>query len=95
MDVFERIAAQLGDGPWLLGQRFSAADLYLLLMTRWGSTLPTPVRSFKAIAAHAERTVARPAVIATYEAEQKPAPLLLECLRAPVSFRLPPASRPS
>ena len=74
MDVFERVAAQLGDGPWLLGERFSAADLYLLMMTRWGSTLPTPVRSFKAIAAHAERTVARPAVIATYEAEQKPAP---------------------
>ena len=58
----------------MLGDLFSAADLYLLMMTRWGSTLPTPVRSFPAIAAHAERAVTRPAVIATYEAEQRRPP---------------------
>jgi glutathione S-transferase len=69
MGVFERIAAQLGAGPWLLGERFSAADLYLLMMTRWGSTLPKPVRTLPEIAAHAERVLARPAVAATLAAE--------------------------
>src|SRR4051794_29775779 len=34
--MFDRIAAQLGEGPWLLGARFSAADLFLLMLTRWG-----------------------------------------------------------
>ena len=74
MGIFERLAAQLGDGPWLLGERFSAADLYLLVMTRWGSTLPTPVRTFPEIAAHAERVAARPAVQATFAAEGLSAP---------------------
>jgi glutathione S-transferase len=69
MGIFERIAAQLGAGPWLLGERFSAADLYLLMMTRWGSLLPKPVRELPELAAHAERAVARPAVQATFAAE--------------------------
>jgi len=70
MGVFERIAAQLGAGPWLLGERFSAADLYLLMMTRWGGMLPKrPARVFPEIGAHAARVLARPAVQATFTAE--------------------------
>jgi glutathione S-transferase len=76
MGVFERIAAQLGAGPWLLGERFSAADLYLLMMTRWGSTLPRPVRALAEISAHAERVLARPAVQATFAAEGVSAPFV-------------------
>jgi glutathione S-transferase len=74
MGIFERLAAQLGDGPWLLGEQFSAADLYLLMMTRWGSTLPKPARQLPEIAAHAERAVERPAVQATFAAEGVTAP---------------------
>jgi glutathione S-transferase len=69
MGIFELIAAQLGAGPWLLGERFSAADLYLLMMTRWGAVLPKPVREVPEIGAHAERVAARPAVRATFAAE--------------------------
>ena len=70
MAIFERIATQLGAGPWLLGERFSAADLYLLMMTRWGTTLPSPtVLELPEIAAHAARVNERPAVRATFEAE--------------------------
>ncbi len=67
--AFERIAAQLGTGPgcWASGSR--RADLYLLMMTRWGSTLPRPVRELPQIAAHAARVVERPAVQATFAAE--------------------------
>jgi glutathione S-transferase len=70
MGVFGRIAAQLGAGPWLLGERFSAADLYLLMMTRWGRLLPKrPASVFPEIAAHGARVLARPAVQATFAAE--------------------------
>jgi glutathione S-transferase len=73
---FERIAAQLGDGPWLLGERFSAADLYLLMLVRWGNGLPRPARDFPALAAHAARVLARPAVQATFAAEAVAAPFV-------------------
>jgi glutathione S-transferase len=74
MGIFERIAAQLGAGPWLLGEQFSAADLYLLMMTRWGATLSRPVRELPEIAAHAARVVERPAVRATFATEGATAP---------------------
>jgi len=76
MGIFERTADQLGDGPWLLGERFSAADLYLLMLTRWGGTLPTPARRLAPIRAHAERVLARPAVQATFAAEGLAAPFI-------------------
>ena len=40
--IFDRIADQLGSGPWLLGQTFSAADLYLFMLIRWGRAMPRP-----------------------------------------------------
>ncbi|MFI4935651.1 MAG: glutathione S-transferase family protein [Caulobacterales bacterium] len=72
--IFERIAAQLGAGPWLLGERFSAADLYLLMLIRWGGRLPRRPRDHPALAAHAQRVLARPAVQATFAAEGVTAP---------------------
>jgi glutathione S-transferase len=74
--IFERIAAQLGEGPWLLGTTFSAADLYLTMLTRWGRTLPAPSRTIPAIGAHAARVLARPAVEAAFEAEGIRAPFV-------------------
>ncbi len=76
MAAFARIAAQLGDGPWLLGERFSAADLYLLMMVRWGRTLPRPPRELPELGAHAERVLGRPAVLATFAAEGLAAPFV-------------------
>jgi glutathione S-transferase len=73
---FERIAAQLGAGPWLLGERFSAADLYLLMLVRWGGNLPKPARHLPELAAHAKRVLARPAVQATFAAEGVAAPFV-------------------
>ncbi len=34
--MFDVIANQLGDGPWLLGERFSAADLFLSISVETG-----------------------------------------------------------
>jgi len=76
MAAFDRIADQLNHGPWLLGETFSAADLYLLMLTRWGRTLPRPVRDIPEIGAHAARVLARPAVKATFAAEGLTEPVI-------------------
>lgn len=67
--MFDVIANQLGDGPWLLGERFSAADLFLLMLVRWGREMPHPPRNVTQLANHARRVLARPAVQATFAAE--------------------------
>ena len=71
---FDRIAGLLGDGPWLLGETFSAADLFLFMLVRWGRAMPRPPGTVSALRAHAERVLARPAVQATLAAEGLGAP---------------------
>jgi glutathione S-transferase len=68
-EMFAVIGGQLGEGPYLLGETFSAADLYLLMLIRWGRTLPTPLRDVPPFGAYAQRLLARPAVAATFAAE--------------------------
>lgn len=72
--MFDVIEEQLGQGPWLLGERFSAVDLYLYMMMRWGRGLARPPRSLPNLGAFAERILARPAVMAAIEAEGLKAP---------------------
>ena len=67
--MFDLIADQLGAGPWLLGEHFSAADLFLLMLVRWGRAMPRPPRSLPPLAAHSQRVLARPAVQAAFAAE--------------------------
>ena len=76
MAAFDKIADQLGGGPYLLGETFSAPDLYLLMLTRWGRTLPRPARDVPEIGAHAERVLVRPAVRAAFAAEGLEAPFV-------------------
>lgn len=74
--MFDVIAVQLGEGPWLLGDQLSAADFFLLMLVRWGRSMPHPPRDVPALAAHAARLLARPAVLATFEAEGLQAPYI-------------------
>jgi glutathione S-transferase len=67
--MFDRIAQQLGDGPWLLGERFSAADLFLFMLIRWGRGMARPPRSLPNLDALAGRVLARPSVQAAIAAE--------------------------
>ena len=67
--MFDVIASQIGSGPWLLGERFSAADLFLFMLVRWGRAMPHPPRNVPQLGGHAERVLARPAVQATFAAE--------------------------
>lgn len=74
--AFARISGELGDRPWLLERGFSAADLYLLMMVRWGRTLPRPAREIGRLGDHARRVLARPEVQRTFEAEGLAAPFV-------------------
>lgn len=38
--LWHQVEASLGDGQWFLGQRFSALDLYVAVMTRWTPRRP-------------------------------------------------------
>lgn len=59
-DFLER---ELADGgPYLLGERYSSADLYLLMLTRWGRRLEPKWWDQPAIGAHFRRVYARDAV---------------------------------
>lgn len=60
--MFEVIDGLLGEGPYLLGDRFSAVDPYLFMLVRWGRLLPAPPRRLSNLARHAERLLARPAI---------------------------------
>ena len=74
--MFDVISGQLGSGPWLLGERFSAADLFLLMLVRWGQTMPRAPRELPPLWNHAHRVLARPAVQATFAAEGLASPFI-------------------
>lgn len=63
--LWRQVEASLGDGPWFLGQRFSALDLYIAVMTRWTPRRPwfaeTP--KLNAIAARTDAVPALQAVL--------------------------------
>ena len=73
--MFDVISEQLGDRTWLLGRSFSAADLLLFMLIRWGRGMPRPPRSIPNLNALAERVLARPAVQAALDAEGLKAPI--------------------
>jgi len=65
----QRIDAQLGAGPYLLGELLSAADFLLLMLVRWGRNLAEPPRDLSNLGRHARDLLARPAVIRVFERE--------------------------
>jgi glutathione S-transferase len=59
----------LAGGPYLLGERFTSADLFLAMLTRWGRRLEQRWWDAPNLGAHYERIKARPAVRRVYELE--------------------------
>ncbi|MGH7051383.1 MAG: glutathione S-transferase family protein [Acetobacteraceae bacterium] len=74
--TFARIAAQLGEREWLLDSGFSAADLFLFMLVRWGRGMTPPPRDVAPLGQHAGRVLARPAVQAALAAEGITAPFV-------------------
>ena len=48
-------------GPYLLGERFSALDVYLAMLVRWGRSIKSPPRDLAHVGALARRVAERPA----------------------------------
>jgi len=68
--IWTRIDAHIAEkGPWLLGERLSAADFYLGMLMRWSRNMPRPATDWPALGALAQRLKARPSFAALYAAE--------------------------
>ena len=74
--LLDQLEAQLGShqGPWLLGQQYSAADAMAFMLCRWTRGFARPARSLPRLGAYLNRMLERPAVRQAIEAEQLPQP---------------------
>ena len=61
--IWGRIDAALGAGPYMLGERYSACDLYLLMLSTWQDPVPGLYDRFGNVKACVDRVITRPAVI--------------------------------
>jgi glutathione S-transferase len=75
-EMFVKIDGLLGEGPYLLGHKYSAADPYLLMLVRWGRGMMTPPRGLPKLARRAERLLVRPAIRRTLDREGIVAPFI-------------------
>jgi glutathione S-transferase len=62
--LIDQIDAQLASrgGPWLLGERFSALDLYACMLCRWTRSARRPARTLPNVGPYLQRVLERPAV---------------------------------
>ncbi len=68
-DCFAMIENDFLQGPWVLGEPFSAADFYLFTIDRWLEGDGVDVKSFPRVVEHMERVAAMPAVKRVLEAQ--------------------------
>ena len=74
--MLEQLDHQLGSQPWLLGEEFSAVDLYALVLCRWTRGMARPARSLSRLGPWLLRLLARPAVQRAFAREELAAPLV-------------------
>jgi glutathione S-transferase len=68
--AWDEVARHLsGGGPYLLGERLSAADFLLTMLMRWSRNMPKPSDTWPALLAHARRMKARPSFKEVYARE--------------------------
>ena len=69
-EVIDTIEKALKPGPYLLGDKFSAADVYIGAQLLWGGMFGAPrLKESKLISAYVERCTKRPAYLRTQEKE--------------------------
>ncbi|MCP5371631.1 MAG: glutathione S-transferase N-terminal domain-containing protein [Hyphomicrobiales bacterium] len=73
-DWYGIVDAALAEGPYLLGETFSAADLYLFMVARWGRALTAPPGGYAHLGPFLRRLAERPCVVRAFEAEGLAAP---------------------
>lgn len=69
----QRVSARLGDGPYLTGDSFSAADAYLYTVVRWAGPVRLDLSGCEHLQRFMARVAARPTVRAALAAEGLPA----------------------
>jgi glutathione S-transferase len=76
--LIDQIDAQLAShgGPWLMGERFSALDPYVLMLCRWTRNAKRPARTLPHIGPFLQRVLARPAVRKVFATEELSQPLV-------------------
>lgn|GEM_PF-34630 len=67
--MFVHIDRELGPGPYLLGDTYSAADAFLLMLTMWGKSMATPPATLPNLAGHSARLLARAPIQVALAAE--------------------------
>jgi glutathione S-transferase len=68
--IWTRIDAHLRtEGPYLLGAKFSAVDLMLIMLMRWSRNMPTPSTEWETLNQYAARMKSRPSWKRMREAE--------------------------
>ena len=68
--AWDRLDAVLAKGgPYLLGERISAADFYLAMLMRWSRNMPKPATEWPHLRAFADRMRARPGFATLYARE--------------------------
>ena len=68
--AWEHVARHLAaGGPYLLGERLSAADFMLTMLMRWSRNMPRPTNDWPALHTHAQRMKARPSFTELYTRE--------------------------
>ena len=72
--MFDTIEQSLGEGPFLLGKRYTAADPYLLMLGRWSRGFGRPARTLPKLGKLMETVMARPAVQRAFKTEGLAAP---------------------
>jgi len=66
---YQQVNEVLQDKQWLLGLRFTVADVYLFVVTRWAKAIKLDLAGLNALEAWFNRVAERPAVQAALKAE--------------------------
>lgn len=61
--IWERIDRAIGAGPYMLGERYSACDAYLLMLSTWSESAPDLYRRCPSVKAVVDRVLSRPAIL--------------------------------
>jgi glutathione S-transferase len=75
-DWFDLIEENMGPGPYLLGDTYSAVDVYLTMLCRWGRTMTRKPASRPKLKTLTDLVLARPAIRKTIEVEGIEGPFL-------------------
>jgi glutathione S-transferase len=67
--TYSLIEKRLGKGPWLMGEKFTVADAYLITVLNWSRAAAIDISKWPGLKEYRDRGRARPAVVAAMEAE--------------------------